>query len=439
MFFRSFWHAPRLGRSLVVLVLMVSLLLGCSGVMLWLRMSRIASFAKDTRDEQLPIFLAQQRLSNNIERLRFYGAVILHAEDAGERRSARLAAQILANDAAFERDPDTADKILRTFSNMRLIESLRLKEEKDLLAEHSQLTDGDDIKILWQETSDILRELSDNISSRAVSQAARFSTMIIEETDAARTTAFIAFGLTLVILFVLLLLFYKAVAKPLLAIANGLQKVYGTREVVRLPPTRLNELQTITQGVEQLSRLMNELHCANTDLEILSKIDGLTGIGNRRQFDSHLENEILRARRRKTTTAVMMIDIDHFKSFNDTYGHQQGDHCLQQVARTISLLFRRPGDVVARYGGEEFGVILPETSLAGALASAKRIRDAITGLQIEHAAAESGKLSVSVGVTAFVPHAKSLPEGYVSLADMALYEAKRSGRNCVHTKLPKDI
>jgi diguanylate cyclase (GGDEF)-like protein len=135
----------------------------------------------------------------------------------------------------------------------------------------------------------------------------------------------------------------------------------------------------------------------------------------------------------------MMIDIDHFKSFNDTYGHQQGDRCLQQVARTISLLFRRPGDVVARYGGEEFGVILPETPLAGALAGAERIRDAITGLQIEHAATESGKLSVSVGVTAFVPHAKSLPEEYVSLADMALYEAKRNGRNCVHTKLPKNI
>jgi len=356
-----------------------------------------------------------------------------------ERRSARLAAQILASDAAFEHDADTSEKIYRAFSNMRLIESMRLETEKNFLAEGGErAADSGDIKVLWQETSDILRELSDNISSRAISQAARFSTMIIEETNTARTTAFVSFGLTLILLYVVLLLFYKAVAKPLLAITRGLQKVYGTREVVRLPPARLNELQAITQGVEQLSRMMNELHRANTDLEILSTIDGLTGIGNRRQFDSRLDDEIRRARRRKTEIAVLLIDIDHFKTFNDTYGHQQGDRCLQQVARTISLLFRRPGDVVARYGGEEFGVILPETSLTGALAGAQRIGNAIAGLQIVHTATEGGRLSVSIGVTAFAPHGKSLPAEYVGLADMALYEAKRSGRNCVHTKLPEE-
>ena len=166
-----------------------------------------------------------------------------------------------------------------------------------------------------------------------------------------------------------------------------------------------------------------------TQLRDLAMQDGLTGLNNRRQFDGVLDVEFRRAQRRRTSLGLLMIDVDQFKAFNDTYGHQPGDDALCAVARVIGTAVRRPGDLAARYGGEEFTVLLPHTDEAGAAAVAQTIHDGLARLQIAHAASPHALLTASIGVAAVMPGESNRPDRLVRAADRALYEAKASGRN----------
>lgn len=162
----------------------------------------------------------------------------------------------------------------------------------------------------------------------------------------------------------------------------------------------------------------------------LVSIDGLTQINNRRRFDECLQHEWQRLTREKQPLALILIDIDYFKLYNDTYGHQAGDNCLQQVAQAINNALQRPADVAARYGGEEFAVILPNTDLAGAKTVAEKIRSLVQQLQITHQKSPVSRwVSGSLGVTCVVPDADKLPEQLIQKADQALYQAKVQGRD----------
>ncbi|MFH2074289.1 MAG: diguanylate cyclase, partial [Pseudomonadota bacterium] len=162
--------------------------------------------------------------------------------------------------------------------------------------------------------------------------------------------------------------------------------------------------------------------------------DGLTGLANRRHFDEYLEREWKRALREKAPLSIIMCDIDFFKSFNDTYGHQSGDDCLQAVARVLEQGLRRPLDVAARYGGEEFVVVVPGTPLPGALAVAESIRSGIEALAIPHASSSAAPVvTISLGVASVVPAPDSAAADIVSAADQALYRAKDEGRNRIST------
>ena len=163
----------------------------------------------------------------------------------------------------------------------------------------------------------------------------------------------------------------------------------------------------------------------------LVSTDGLTGIGSRRHFDVILEKERRRCERETAPLSVIMIDVDHFKPFNDAYGHVAGDTCLRQVAKAASNCVGRPGDVLARYGGEEFAVILPWTDLAGAIKVAERVRQAIYALAIPHEGSSLGRVTVSVGVNTCVPDRNYTSERLVEEADVWLYRAKENGRNRV--------
>jgi len=165
------------------------------------------------------------------------------------------------------------------------------------------------------------------------------------------------------------------------------------------------------------------------ELERLATTDPLTGLGNRRAFDEHLEAEVARAARSGEPLSLLLGDVDHFKRFNDRYGHQQGDACLARVAQALEGVVRRPADLAARYGGEEFALILPGTSAEGAKNIAMRVRGVIRDLAIPHGdAGDRSCVTISAGVATVIGSWTTTE--VIALADRALYEAKAAGRDC---------
>ncbi|WP_413231299.1 diguanylate cyclase [Paraburkholderia kirstenboschensis] len=170
---------------------------------------------------------------------------------------------------------------------------------------------------------------------------------------------------------------------------------------------------------------------AESELQLLARTDSLTGLHNRRTLGEILEQEWRRAKRTQSVFSLLFVDIDRFKAYNDTYGHQAGDDALAAVARCIADNIRRPGDTAARYGGEEFIVVLPDTPSHGAHVIAEKIRSAICKLAIEHAGSEYGCVTASIGFASWTPDRNSDVTTVIRAADAALYNAKATGRNRV--------
>ncbi|RXH57733.1 Two-component response regulator [Granulicella sibirica] len=179
-------------------------------------------------------------------------------------------------------------------------------------------------------------------------------------------------------------------------------------------------------------RMAAELRDTNEQLMMLASLDGLTGIPNRRSLDERFAQEWGRAVRLQTPLGLVMIDIDHFKQFNDLYGHHAGDECLRAVASVLYGEVRRTHDHVARFGGEEFALLLPHTDVDGAFHMAEILRQAIVSLAIDHRGCANGVVTVSIGCAAMTPKLGDNRLSLLQVADAALYDAKRSGRNRVH-------
>ena len=176
-----------------------------------------------------------------------------------------------------------------------------------------------------------------------------------------------------------------------------------------------------------------ELKEANCHLESISSLDGLTGIPNRRTFDQFIGMGWKNALREQQPLSLIMADIDNFKSYNDNYGHPQGDDCLVLVAKSLVSCIKRPNDLVARYGGEEFIALLPNTDKKGALLVAERMRRSIEKLAIKHDQSQvADRVTISLGVAELVPQPFDSIADFIIIADNALYAAKHEGRNIVH-------
>ena len=201
--------------------------------------------------------------------------------------------------------------------------------------------------------------------------------------------------------------------------------VHGAGEIADLGRSINGLLQRII-GHEEL------LFAANNKLLEQSLTDSLTGLSNRRNFDEYMEKEWVRLQRSELPLSIIMGDVDYFKKYNDAYGHQQGDVCLQTLATALTNVVKRPTDLVSRYGGEEFVVVLPETDAEGALHVAGKICREVRGLKMEHAvSAVCPWVTISVGVATIIPHGQANSDYVVRMADEALYLAKEQGRNRV--------
>ncbi len=193
----------------------------------------------------------------------------------------------------------------------------------------------------------------------------------------------------------------------------------------------LAALVVLLSLLHEITRLYAQAATANRMLSELARLDGLTGLANRRCFDETLALEWRRATRDGTPLSLLMIDVDHFKAFNDGLGHQCGDDCLKRIGAALQSRARRAADLVARYGGEEFVILLPGTPALHAVAIAERVRSAIEAAAIAHPTSRHGCVTVSVGVATRYPELNSEPADLLSTADRLLYEAKDAGRNQV--------
>ncbi|WP_173497439.1 diguanylate cyclase [Shewanella sp. ISTPL2] len=211
---------------------------------------------------------------------------------------------------------------------------------------------------------------------------------------------------------------------------SGISIPYGLAHKGEIYPiARLEERNVELESM--ITARTSELAEANRQLEILSNTDGLTNIGNRRLFDMMLQTEWSRGQRSNSSLALIMLDIDHFKQFNDHYGHLAGDDCLKQLASTLSQSGRRAGELVARYGGEEFVILLPNVDNQTVLETAQHIHHLIQSIAIPHANTDLGIVTVSAGVAYLQPSKQQNALELVRQADAALYRAKSAGRNCI--------
>lgn len=191
-----------------------------------------------------------------------------------------------------------------------------------------------------------------------------------------------------------------------------------------------NEL--LRQEIRDRLAAETALQAANQELQRLAHMDGLTQVANRRNFDSTLAQEWRRLAREQQSLSLILCDVDFFKRYNDTYGHQVGDDCLRNIASSISTALKRPSDLVARYGGEEFAVILPNTPLQGATHVAREIQAAVRALGMAHTGSSVSKfVTLSIGIASVIPLSKFSPMSLVAAADRALYRAKLEGRDRV--------
>lgn len=204
--------------------------------------------------------------------------------------------------------------------------------------------------------------------------------------------------------------------------------------VVRHPDGEVDCLIGFMFDISERKRAEEELLRLHRELEQLSLTDGLTGIANRRMFDQRLETEWAEARRSGKPMSLVVLDIDHFKQFNDTHGHVAGDECLRQVAIALRAVVQRPRDVVARFGGEEFILLLPETDAAAAQVLAEQCVARIAQLRIAHGGPGAGALvTASLGAGTAQVGAEGTARAFVEAVDGCLYAAKRAGRNRIVT------
>jgi diguanylate cyclase (GGDEF)-like protein len=220
----------------------------------------------------------------------------------------------------------------------------------------------------------------------------------------------------------------------------------GANDYVKKPVNRV-ELMARFKSALRLKQEMDcrkareqELVVLTEKLRKLSVVDGLTGIANRRNFDDVLGRAWRRAQRESSPVALIIADVDHFKSFNDRFGHLAGDDCLRRVAQILAQSFKRPFDLVARYGGEEFAVLLPDTPRASAERLAEEMRQAVENLDAGSLQKDAVRVTISAGVAAVIPQPGSEPAVLIAVADGCLYRAKREGRNrviCAATELAR--
>lgn len=355
-----------------------------------------------------------------------------------------------AAEAAFQLNPELAEQVVTGLYSYNTISKVELRDDFGRVMFSLGSTDqvenalyhylfGDildyqhvlEYRVLANEAGRIVGELEITLSLQSLGQVFSERSLLVFVLSLLKTL-----GIVLLMVWV----FAFLITGPLLRVYNALQTVDleepGKWRRPYLKYNKGDELEHLVKGLDNLLNAFQKGLDQRDQLHTLSSIDALTGLANRRHFDSQLKQLWLNAREDQHPIALLFMDIDFFKPYNDNYGHAAGDECLQEVAKILRSTVTRPDDLVARYGGEEFVCVLPRTDLKGAHQLARRLQENIKKLNLPHSYSEcSDRITFSIGIASETPLPEETnPDRLLLLADERLYLAKSAGRNKIILK-----
>lgn len=421
---------------------------------LWLVAAGIVSFvsvrlldqiyddAHLTYHVEIPSLLDRNRNAIKLERLSSFLQRLSSAHDPQVERRIFLQLQTLAQGFDLDDDSRLNEGAASAVASARKIVALHASARRLAAAadpgEPGSVHAEEETAQVVDEAVQALNALTDYLSTDAALTADRMANGIqlnaaqVKQGCLAALGFFVAFGL------LLLWVFQRHVLMPIAVSVRGLEAISGSEKAaVAVPRSRFFELDMIGRSIEQYARFADDLRTANSALRTLSQQDGLTGLANRRSFDTDLAETCRQACAGEGRFALLLIDIDHFKQLNDRFGHLLGDQCLRQVAMILQSFSSRRGDHAARYGGEEFAVILSDVSQEEARDIAEQLRTTVERAQIYISGARRViGVTVSIGVAPIGAGSDDTPEQVIGAADQALYRAKHEGRNQVRVVDP---
>ncbi len=365
-----------------------------------------------------------------------YAGAALSAERPGQVAQLHDRVQVVLEDLAAMPLDDDGLKAQRE-KLMPLLNQMLLAHENELQSERATLAQARQTRVLAQKLTGASYNYHVELKQVAQNAIAKHQGLIRQSLIGLLIAAVLLFGVTAVAIIYI----RRTVVARIDLLNRAMQShlegrnvsipIEGRDEIAAMGTTFAFFVQARQQAEQRLAKANDELQIMNDELAKISVTDELTGIANRRCFEQALESEWNRARREGQLLGVIMADVDRFKAFNDTYGHQEGDTCLHQVAQAMSACLQRSSDLVARYGGEEFIMLLPGLDTRQTEQLARRLLEAVRALEIPHSEAPAGIVTVSLGVACLLPDASTHPDRLIGLADNALYAAKSAGRNQV--------
>ena len=407
--------ASRLSAGRLFFRITAAFTLAFAGIVLWLVVDQHALLeSMDTlQSKTLPSSIEQQRLARNLEVLRLEGERVLEARTPESQRQSMFIVMLMASHPSLLSNEQARNLAIET--------ELFLARA----AQNKHIDDSE--RVEWSRLSQRLSLAADDISVNGVNLAQTDIRNMGEIVQQGRHKLHGAMLLVLVFLVFLLLLIRQLILRPLQQIDQALADLKKPSQSVNLPAYALRELAGVRQAIVQLHGMMQEHEQARDDLEKLASTDALTGLNNRRHFMLLAAAELARGQRYGRPISVGLADLDHFKQINDLYGHEAGDMALRAFADLVRDTLRH-SDSAARYGGEEFAFIFPETTPHEAIVLAERLRSRLDALVIPIMAGQYVRLTVSFGIA---DASTQTLEAALRLADDALYQAKRNGRNAV--------
>ena len=427
----------RLSRVTLIASVILGLVFALGAWSLLHEASNIRELADDTRASLLPSMTERQRAVMNIERLKQYGTTVLESGESRVRTDTVVVFSYLVNHPALQGNPETSALVHHAADVVSALAKAR--DEADGLRANGQRAAADDVerraKQDWRDTFVALDARSEQLFISAGDLGTQRAQAFNRLAEHVETMVVLSYSMLFVALALGGLVVHHLLLKPILLTTAALDRE-ETSQPINLPDSKVGEIDLFYRAVERIATSLTEIEdahrqarAAQAELRRLASIDELTGVANRRWFTAMASRELERCRRFNHQLSLLMLDIDHFKRVNDTYGHAVGDEVLKAYTRVLEGNLRSV-DLLGRLGGEEFAAVLPESDAKAAGFTAERLRAAVEALDFTLEDGTPLRITTSVGI-AIVANGEETLDNLLARADAALYTAKRDGRNKV--------